>query len=205
MTDITKSMYLKQLKKEMLRFTSRKEAVAVVKDYDEYFESGKLDGKTEAELCAQFGEPKALAAELLANTKRPYGVKNAFKNLFYEIYNRNVFYFILLFLVIKIGLESPNRSSIPWIVEPVNKLLKLSLFFSLNEILIALVAPLILFKWIKIKDRLFTPLKTKSLDLVLKLCFAPLILGVIAWFSGKGWIILEIWLCVWEYCAQFQF
>jgi len=39
-------------------------AAEILSDYEDFFESGKADGKTEAEICAELGKPREIAREL---------------------------------------------------------------------------------------------------------------------------------------------
>lgn len=64
-----RSEFLNQLEKALKKKLPHNELNEIMEDYNEYFDTGLSEGRQEQELCAEFGEPAAIAAELL-NEKR---------------------------------------------------------------------------------------------------------------------------------------
>lgn len=65
MTILYKDEYLEKLKNKMLFHFSHRDIHITLEDTSSFFESGMTDGKTEAELCNELGDPKELAHSLL--------------------------------------------------------------------------------------------------------------------------------------------
>lgn len=60
----TKRAFMFRLRNKLI-FTNRKsEVISILKDYEEFFEVGISEGKTEKELCAEFGDPQVIINEL---------------------------------------------------------------------------------------------------------------------------------------------
>lgn len=64
MKPLSKTGYLLQVKNHMLLHFCHRDIVNVLKDLKEMFTSGKEDGKTEEELCREFGAPKEFVGSL---------------------------------------------------------------------------------------------------------------------------------------------
>lgn len=69
MKTLRKQDYLMQVKGSMLLRFSHKDICSVLEDLNEFFESGKKDGKTEEELCSELGHPKDFAEQLLHDNR----------------------------------------------------------------------------------------------------------------------------------------
>lgn len=69
MKSLRKQNYLMQVKGFMLLHFSHKDICSVLEDLNEFFESGKKDGKTEEELCSELGHPKDFAEQLLHDNR----------------------------------------------------------------------------------------------------------------------------------------
>lgn len=59
-----KKEFIRKLRFNLLFATTAKQRAAVLSDYEEYFDVGLANGQTESELCARFGEPHIIVAEL---------------------------------------------------------------------------------------------------------------------------------------------
>jgi uncharacterized membrane protein len=46
---------------------SKQQTNDILADYTEFFDTGIADGKSESELCAEFGSPESVAKELFSN------------------------------------------------------------------------------------------------------------------------------------------
>lgn len=62
---MTKEHFLQALN-EQLQKLPNDERQEILRDYEEYFEAAKLEGKSDAEVLASLGSPKQIAKELLA-------------------------------------------------------------------------------------------------------------------------------------------
>ena len=59
-----KSTYLKQLKTALRQKYPEPQVRDILSDYEDFFTSGEAEGKSEAELCTEFGPPEQAAREL---------------------------------------------------------------------------------------------------------------------------------------------
>ncbi len=66
---MTQIEYLSQLEKNLTNKISKDEVYDIMRDFAEYFEEGKKQGKTEYELTLQFGDPKDVANQIIAESK----------------------------------------------------------------------------------------------------------------------------------------
>ena len=78
---ITKNDYLDVLKDYLLKFYSEEESLDILRDYEEYFLNGKLDGKTEEEIILELGSPKKIVQEIREEEKNISSKKGTFYNL----------------------------------------------------------------------------------------------------------------------------
>ena len=78
---INKVDYLDVLKDYLLKYYSEEESLDILRDYEEYFLNGKLDGKTEEEIILELGSPKKIVQELRAEEKNISTKKGVFSNL----------------------------------------------------------------------------------------------------------------------------
>lgn len=78
---INKVDYLDVLKDYLLKFYSEEESLDILRDYEEYFLNGKLDGKTEEEIILELGSPKRIVQEIREEEKNISSKKGAFYNL----------------------------------------------------------------------------------------------------------------------------
>lgn len=69
---MSKEQFIKELS-VLLKDLSAQERQEVLNDYEEHFQFGMDEGKTENEIAASLGSPKILAKEILAN----YHIENA--------------------------------------------------------------------------------------------------------------------------------
>lgn len=60
-----KSDYLQNLERTLKANFSQQQANDILADYTEFFDTGIAEGKSESELCAEFGSPESVARELL--------------------------------------------------------------------------------------------------------------------------------------------
>lgn len=78
---ITKNDYLDVLRDYLLKVYSEEESLDILRDYEEYFLNGKLDGKTEEEIILELGSPKKIVQEIREEEKNISSKKGAFYNL----------------------------------------------------------------------------------------------------------------------------
>ena len=64
-----KSTYLKQLETALRGKYAEPQVKDILADYEDFFASGAAEGKSEAELCAEFGPPGQAAIELKGEDK----------------------------------------------------------------------------------------------------------------------------------------
>ena len=83
MKPLSKTGYLLQVKNHMLLHFCHRDIVNVLKDLKEMFTSGKEDGKTEEELCREFGAPKEFVGSL-----RMENAQDRFFSLCFFIYDK---------------------------------------------------------------------------------------------------------------------
>ena len=60
-----KSTYLKQLETALREKYPETQVRDILSDYEDFFTSGAADGKSEAELCEEFGPPEQAVLSLL--------------------------------------------------------------------------------------------------------------------------------------------
>ena len=63
-----KSDYLQNLERTLKANFSQQQANDILADYTEFFDTGIAEGKSESELCAEFGNPEKVAKELLGDS-----------------------------------------------------------------------------------------------------------------------------------------
>ena len=78
---INKVEYLDVLKDYLLEIYSEEESLDILRDYEEYFLNGKLDGKTEEEIILELGSPKKIVQELKEEENNVSNKKGTFSNL----------------------------------------------------------------------------------------------------------------------------
>ena len=61
--------YLKKLRSVLLENSSEQQTNEILSDYRDFFQTGLTEGKTEAQLCAEFGPPEQAAQELLGSAE----------------------------------------------------------------------------------------------------------------------------------------
>ena len=76
---INKVDYLDVLKDYLLKFYSEEESLDILRDYEEYFLNGKLDGKTEEEIILELGSPKRIVQEIREEEKNISSKKGTFR------------------------------------------------------------------------------------------------------------------------------
>ena len=62
---MTKEGFMKELKRVITKLP-KEEQEEIIHDYEEYFQSGILDGKTEEEITLALGNPKTIGKEIVA-------------------------------------------------------------------------------------------------------------------------------------------
>ncbi len=62
---MTRLEYLDILEQKLKKYMSQKEVNDIVRDYAEYFEEGKAQGKTDEETAAKLGAPEKIAEQIL--------------------------------------------------------------------------------------------------------------------------------------------
>lgn len=67
-----KSTYLKQLETALREKYAEPQVRDILSDYEDFFASGAAEGKSEAELCAEFGPPERAAGELEETPRRDF-------------------------------------------------------------------------------------------------------------------------------------
>lgn len=78
---INKVDYLDVLKDYLLKVYSEEESLDILRDYEEYFLNGKIDGKTEEEIILELGSPKKIVQELKEEENNVSNKKGTFSNL----------------------------------------------------------------------------------------------------------------------------
>ena len=83
-----KEDFLEILKDYLKNSFSQEEIMDIVRDYEEYFIDGEIEGKTEMDIIASLGSPKEIAKELVAQSsdKNINKNKNKLKNKFDDVY-----------------------------------------------------------------------------------------------------------------------
>lgn len=67
----TKESFLRKLRIRLFWRMEAAEMTDILADYEEFFETGAAEGKSEAELCRQFGNPSAIARHMAEGKRRP--------------------------------------------------------------------------------------------------------------------------------------
>lgn len=97
---MTRKEFINSLYKELHHYFSSKDSKAIIMDYEEYFDAGITEGKSEDELCRQCGEPKKLAMEIIGDTKaikiRKILSSKIIKSLDKVIYHSKAIIYLLL-------------------------------------------------------------------------------------------------------------
>ena len=78
---INKADYLDVLKDYLLKVYSEEESLDILRDYEEYFLNGKLDGKTEEEIILELGSPKKIVQDLKAEERNVLKKEGFFTNV----------------------------------------------------------------------------------------------------------------------------
>ena len=78
---INKVDYLDVLKDYLLKFYSEEESLDILRDYEEYFLNGKLDGKTEEEIILELGSPKKIVQEIREEENNLSNQKGSFYSI----------------------------------------------------------------------------------------------------------------------------
>lgn len=78
---INKAEYLDVLKDYLLKVYSEEESLDILRDYEEYFLNGKLDGKTEEEIILELGSPKKIVQDLKAEERNVLKKEGFFTNV----------------------------------------------------------------------------------------------------------------------------
>jgi hypothetical protein len=71
---MTKQDFMKNLKKALQWTMTSGETADILSDYDGFFTAGNADGKSEAEICAELGDPRDIALELSGDKKRRFKI-----------------------------------------------------------------------------------------------------------------------------------
>ncbi|MEG1994235.1 MAG: DUF1700 domain-containing protein, partial [Oscillospiraceae bacterium] len=71
---MTKIEYLKQLEDELRYKISEQEMYDIMRDYAEYFEEGKKQGKTDKQIIEALGIPYVVAKQILGETTEDVNV-----------------------------------------------------------------------------------------------------------------------------------
>lgn len=75
---MNKITYLKQLKASLREKYLEPQVQDILADYEEFFSTGAAEGKSEAELCSEFGPPEQAACELKNEAQKPQYIINRF-------------------------------------------------------------------------------------------------------------------------------
>ncbi|MEG0898675.1 MAG: DUF1700 domain-containing protein [Oscillospiraceae bacterium] len=75
---MTKLEYLEKLENKLRKSMPQKEVNDIIRDYVEYFEDGKVQGKCDDEIAAKLGNPEMIAQQIL--DENGYDVEKAKKN-----------------------------------------------------------------------------------------------------------------------------
>ena len=81
-----KEDFLEILKDYLKNSFSQEEIMDIVRDYEEYFIDGEIEGKTEMDIIASLGSPKEIAKELVSQSSDKNINKSKLKNKFDDIY-----------------------------------------------------------------------------------------------------------------------
>ena len=81
-----KEDFLEILKDYLKKGFSEDEIIDILRDYEEYFIDGAIEGKSEIEIISSLGSPKEIANELLYedNIKKENKVKGKLESFFIE-------------------------------------------------------------------------------------------------------------------------
>ena len=103
---MTKLDYLSSLERYLKRQLPEEEIHEIMRDYAEYFEDGKNQGKTEDEISAGLGSPYEVAQQILTEEKgeepqrRPRRAKIDYEKMTRKVKDLNIGGFFLLILLI---------------------------------------------------------------------------------------------------------
>ena len=81
-----KEDFLEILKDYLKNSFSQEEIMDIVRDYEEYFIDGEIEGKTEMDIIASLGSPKEIAKELVSQSSDKNINKSKLKNKFDDMY-----------------------------------------------------------------------------------------------------------------------
>jgi len=87
---LRKEDFLEILKDYLKKDFSEDEIIDILRDYEEYFVNGAIEGKSEMEIISSLGSPKEIANELLAqsNIKNENKAKGKLESFFIDIKGR---------------------------------------------------------------------------------------------------------------------
>lgn len=89
---VNKSEFLDMLKDYLLKYYSEEETLDILRDYEEYFLNGKLDGKTEQEIILELGSPKKIVENLIdEDGVEKNSIFSNLKDRFYRWYDKRFF------------------------------------------------------------------------------------------------------------------
>lgn len=91
---MSKVEFLDILKDYLLKSYSKEESLSILRDYEEYFLNGKLDGKTDDEIILELGSPKKIVNDLLSEDEIVQKEKTtrfkSFINRFDDYFEKNI-------------------------------------------------------------------------------------------------------------------
>lgn len=89
---MNKAEFLDMLKDYLIKYYTEEEIFEILRDYEEYFINGKLDGKTEQDIILELGSPKKIVMDLIEEDGvEKNGLFFTMKEKFYGWYDRKFF------------------------------------------------------------------------------------------------------------------
>lgn len=167
---MSKDEYLHKLNHELRKYFNEKETKVIVSDYDEYFELGAIDGKSEEDLISQFGAPEKLVAELIEDNSSIR--KNSIALIKLKTYTSKAAFCALTTLVLLMGQKIGNNLLVDGAV--------------------VLAVPLLILCWIANNYSFMGHFDSKGFKAAKILCILSLIIGLIIWVADKGWLSFYI-------------
>lgn len=76
---VTKRQFMYQLRNKLILKNNANEIINILKDYEEFFETGLSRGKTEEELCIEFGNPQNIIDDMNVESNNSHSCFNIFK------------------------------------------------------------------------------------------------------------------------------
>ncbi|MCL2171874.1 MAG: DUF1700 domain-containing protein [Defluviitaleaceae bacterium] len=87
-----KTIFMNKLRQALGKNLTKNEREDILADYEEFFQSGAADGQTDEQICANLGDPFAIAKDLTQNlTKTPPPITNRIRHHIINI-NRPIIY-----------------------------------------------------------------------------------------------------------------